>query len=231
MEDTNKVIGFLEAKNYFRIDAERYIERIQKLYDMIRDYEKISDEEFYERLKKLELSSYLTKEDYCHIMGMINKKEYCDPVTIKTDMCSSVAYEDDDGAEIIEQIGINFEIIYVDGTVNFYHVYTNREIKRLLATKKIVILQTIEGPYNFENKLCPPYEEIYASSRELFDSKKGKYHKAMLKYVRKEITKEKLHELFNRLLNQLKEEVKMMEEASKEFEDKGFQMKIGALEK
>ena len=238
MEDTNTIIGFLEEKNYLSSTFQRYMKRVQELYEktelchkMIIEYDDISNEELYKRLKLLEMNSYLVDEEYYNIMDMVNEKKYFGPTEILTNMDEYINEMDEEDKEVKSLIGVKFLVIYNNVKLKPQYRYNKDKINEMLEKKEIVILKKLEGSPSYQRKECPKYEEILTSSRDLFEKEDGKYHKDMLNYIRKEITKEKLREMLDILLTKLKEEVGIMEDAITEFNDKGYQKKISILEK
>ena len=237
MENTNDIIGLLEKKTYLSDTFTRQMDKVQKLYEkalickgMITEYDNLSDEEFYSRLKTLGINSYITSQDYINIVELANQRKYYGPSYIRTEMDEFVTHMDDEDDIGRELIGVRFMVVCDGNDLDSHKRYTKDEIKELLDKKRVVILEKHEDIPSYKNEICPKYEEIFTNPNGLFIKRNGKYHSTMLSYVRKEITKDKLREIFAELLRILKEEVNILEMCTKAFTEKDYQKKIGALE-
>ena len=209
------------------------ISKAEELKNLIDNYNNFSDEEFFEKINRLGLNSILRSSDYCNILSIANKKNYEGPINISTEFFVEI-WEDygsgKDRERVREKYDVNLQIIYADTDIDLVHIYTLSELNKLIQSKQIVILQSIrDDNLYYGEKKYPKLKQAYDDNYSKFLKKNGEYHKATIKYVRKENSVEKLMEIYDELIETIKGRMQIMEDMEKEYHNDSFQKRIGAL--
>ena len=231
---------------------EQLLHGAESCQEMIDNRRKISDIDFYNMLKEFADISW-ADYDYYNILEMAYNTKFAGDATIKTAMHTVGRKVEGHGRDFSwwnEEIGIDLKILYTEGfEVDYEHFYTTKEIKQLIAEKKILIISEEERNLaweedNYKKEKYLRFDCIfddYSTKSEFFDET-GKFYKYTLKYIKKQLNNRKLKKLFSENLDHVEDEIYnvtsssgtknwdyVTKEYSKVFEENGYAKRLTKL--
>ena len=206
------------------------INKAEECQSIIDEYDDLSNQAFYKKIKKLGIGSNLTRFDIIKIISLYYGREYEGIEKIRTEMSHPVLAEYGHGKDLEskrEYRTVNLEVVYGNCNLSNIHRYSKEEIEKLLKYQKIVILS---DQIDWDNSCSdtnryPDYPTVYGEVNEIEDSN-GKYYRMMLKYLKIKITKEKLINLQKELVSIIKREKSIMDSINKQYNSDSFQKKL-----
>ena len=237
--------------DFLDISKQRYT---TKHYDPTR---KISDKDFYSMLKEFAYINNWDDYDCYNVLEMAYNTKFAGHDIINTTMHAVVQKTEGHRRDFSwwnEEIGINFEILYTeDFKVDYEHFYTTKEIKKLIAEKKILIVSEEERSLDYEkaNYKKEKYQRFDCAynkhnMRHEFFEETGKFYKYTLKYIKKKLNSKQLKKLYSEHLEHVECEIDeaidgskfgsnsswahVAKEYSKEFEKCGYAKRLTRLQ-
>ncbi len=197
---------------------EQLFQEAESCQEMIDNKEKLSENEFYNMLNKFAYISGWTDYDCYNVLELAYNMDFINEAVIKTTMHTTLDKSEKKGRDFRlwkEEVGINFVILYTkDFQVDYEHVYTIEEIKKLLAEKKIIIVSKEErdlswdkDDYEKEEYIEFPYAYDDNNMQYEFFNKNGKFYKYTLMYIKKKLTNKELINILLEHLNHIECEV------------------------
>ena len=221
-----------------------YIERIKFLMEkiemcqfLIDNYNDISDEEFYEKIKLLGINSSLDSDDYRNILSLHYNKKYNGPLDIDTRMHEYIIEEEGYGKDLERhrvKSGVELTVVYTPKAIYKGHIYTKDEIKELLDNNSIVIIHkdNLDTAYLSSSEEWPNFEVALKDfwGNDKFEVKGEKYYDSTIKYIKKINNVDELRKTIESILKLLKEEINITDYLQQQFNDNRIQKRIKALE-
>lgn len=185
----------------FKNIVKDYIDNINMLIN--KDYNELSDEEFYDMLSKA-YKIILSDEDYLKIISKRNNKKYNRFMQIDTLMVDSDTVTEGKGKHF-DHWEQSYEIKYVIAVSNeceikYGSVFSKEEIKKMVEDKDIVIIEIKKVPTNRPPLKRESYEEFpildlgtrYSSCGMFGSIYKDDNFKYIIPMLRKVFTKERV---------------------------------------
>lgn len=147
--------------NMFKEKVHKYINTVNSIVNT--DFEKLSDEEFYDLLCNL-YSINLTEMDYLKILSQVNNKKYNRFTEIGTYMTFPGTVTEGHGHDFSwwEQLYQVKYIIAVSEDINIEYdsIFSKEDIKSMIENKNIVIVNNTSVPLDLHNNPNFKQEEV-----------------------------------------------------------------------
>ncbi len=217
-------------------EVEFLLGKAEECQNIIKEYDNLSDINFYKRLLELDIDTDLKRYEYANILGIHYNKEFRGTEVIQTTFKVKTGDYVGHGKDMEYRTmdsALKLEVAYVNN-ISTKHFYTKDEIDELLRMGYIVILRKeIDWFVSAHgNEICPKCDiesnegNIYSEFTD-FD---GKYYESTLKYMRKKFNKENLNVILDKLVGLVRAEMNIMSTIEEMYKEKGFQKKLSKLE-